>query len=232
MLTVDLNEHMLDAIVFDLDGVLVDSAPCHRAAFEEVFRPLGVHDFDYSRYAGWRTNDVVESVLGRIGFDATPEFVTGLAGRKSQLAREKLAKSNPIDQDCLAVLGTLARSYTLALASSGSRQSVEMFLNTNNCAHLFQSVLCGDSVSKAKPDPEIYERTFDALQIDPGTGAVVEDAVAGIVAAKAAGAGAIIGIAGTCPADQLLGAGASHVIHALAELPELLGSAYGHANAN
>jgi phosphoglycolate phosphatase-like HAD superfamily hydrolase len=50
-------------IVFDLDGVLVNSAPCHRAAFEQIFTALGIHDFEYSRFAGWRTRDVVERVL-------------------------------------------------------------------------------------------------------------------------------------------------------------------------
>lgn len=209
-------------IVFDLDGVLVDSTACHRAAFEEVFFSFGVRDFEYSRYAGRRTAEVVEAVLGPVDRGVVVEVST----RKSRLAREKLA-AQPVDPVCLAVLNQLASVYVLALASSGSRESVEAFLDSNHCRHLFRSVLSGDSVLRAKPDPEIYQRSFSELEVFPEQGVVVEDAVAGIVAAKAARAAAVIGITGTCSAAELSDAGAAHVIERLADLPQLLSTRYG-----
>jgi HAD superfamily hydrolase (TIGR01509 family) len=217
------------AVVFDLDGVLQDSSPCHRAAFEEVFQPLGLRNFDYPRYAGWRTADVVENVLREAALEAAPDLVREMARNKSRIAREKLAASNPVAPDCVAVLEELSRHYTLALASSGSRQSVDLFLTANRCARLFRSVLSGDDVERAKPDPEIYRRTFEALPIAPADALVVEDAPAGVLAARSAGAGAVIGFAGTSPAEQLTAAGADLVIRTLSELPTLLCAAYESA---
>jgi beta-phosphoglucomutase-like phosphatase (HAD superfamily) len=86
-------------------------------------------------------------------------------------------------------------------------------------------------VKNAKPHPEIYQRTFGALGIDPADALVIEDAVAGIQSARAAGAGAVIGMEGTCPASQLTGAGASEVIRGVSDLPELLCDAYENAGS-
>jgi beta-phosphoglucomutase-like phosphatase (HAD superfamily) len=55
------------AVVFDLDGVLLDSAPLHKRAFEEIFEPFGISDFDYRCYAGWKTESVIEDVMRRSG---------------------------------------------------------------------------------------------------------------------------------------------------------------------
>ena len=204
-------------MVFDLDGVLIDSMPCHRAAFDEVFQPFGVRDFDHARYAGWKTADVVALVLRQ-----SPEILAEVSERKSRLAREKMASANPIYPDCLAVLRELMSTYALGLASSGARESVQQFLTTNRCEGLFKSVLSGEDVERAKPDPEIYDRSFARLNVSPAEGVVIEDAVAGIQAAQAARAGAVIGIAGTCSSGQLLDAGATVVIGSLSEILQIL----------
>ena len=222
-------QHRPLAVVFDLDGVLLDSGPCHSSAFEEVFRPFGIRDFDYTQYAGWKTASVIEDVLRGAGQAAGAQRIAELAAEKSRLAREKLIALNPVAPGCIPVLEQLSREYALALASSGSRASIALFLSANGCAHLFRSVLCGDDVRSAKPDPEIYRRTFDALHIAPLDAIVVEDAVAGIQAALAAGAGAVIGVEGTCAASQLMAAGATTVIHGIGEIPALLCDAYASA---
>jgi HAD superfamily hydrolase (TIGR01509 family) len=225
------NQGGLIAIIFDMDGVLVDSAPCHRAAFEEIFLPFGVVDFDYGQYAGWRTADVVRHVLAD-RLELRDEVINELSRRKSRLARERMIAENPTVPGCRAVLEELGRQYVLALASSGSRESVDLFLTGNRCHDLFRSVLCGDEVRRAKPDPEIYQRTFAALDIVPSRGIVVEDAVSGIQAARAAAAGDIIGVAGTVAPEVLLAAGASRVVNAITELPHLLCGHYESARSN
>jgi beta-phosphoglucomutase len=217
------------AVVFDLDGVLLDSAPCHRRAFEEVFQPFDIRDFDYRDYAGWKTADVVKHVLQLAGHDADPLLVLELAAEKSRLARECLIEANPVAPGCVPVLERLSKEYPLALASSGSRASIALFLSGNNCAHLFQSVLCGDDVTSAKPDPEIYRRSFASLRVAPANAAVVEDAVAGIQAAHAAGAGTVIGMEGTCSASRLTEAGATAVVQRMLDLPALLCHSYESA---
>ena len=89
--------------------------------------------------------------------------------------------------------------------------------------------VCGDDVAQAKPHPEIYQRTFAKLDIDPCAALVIEDAVAGIQAARAAGAGAVVGVEGTCSVSQLSAAGASRVIRGVSDLPRFLCDTYENA---
>jgi len=208
-------------VVFDLDGVLIDSTACHRAAFDEVLRSFGVVDFDYPRYAGWRTPEVIESELRRVGRPVDHSTIAIVAAQKSRIAREKLVASNPVRGECFTVLRELAVDYSLALASSGSRESVELFLATNACWNLFRSILTGDDVTRAKPDAEIYRRTFIALGLEPRDCVVVEDAAAGIQAAVSAG-GVAVGFRGTCSRETLRAAGAAYVVDGLSELSGLL----------
>jgi HAD superfamily hydrolase (TIGR01509 family) len=212
---------MVEGIIFDLDGVLIDSSICHRDAFQAVFAPYGIRDFDYPTYAGQRTPDVVADVFRRAGITAGPDVIAQTAQEKSRLARQFLGEKEPLVEGCPDVLQLLAARYSLALATSGSRASVEMFLDLARCRPCFRSVLSGDDVARAKPDPEIYRRSAQALGIPPDRCLVLEDAVAGVEAACAAGA-TVIGLTGTCTAKALEQAGAAHIIHKLPELPELV----------
>ena len=133
-------------IVFDLDGVLIQSAPSHAAAFEQVFARCGIHDFEYAPYAGWRTLDVVRDVLVRRGRSVEAEAIAEMAHEKSRLARELLEASHPLAANCEAKLAELAGGFHLGLASSGSRSSVEAFLKLTGSRSLFRSVLSGQSM--------------------------------------------------------------------------------------
>jgi HAD superfamily hydrolase (TIGR01509 family) len=204
-------------IVFDLDGVLIQSAPSHAAAFQQVFARCGIHDFEYAPYAGWRTSEVIADVLERRGRSESAEAIAGMAREKSRIARELLEASRPLAKDCEATLAELAGEFPLALASSGSRSSVDAFLKWTGSRSLFRSVLSGEDVSKAKPDAEIYVRSAEGLGLDARDCLVVEDALAGVAAARAAGC-RVVALAGTCSAEALLAAGADQVVTDFSEL--------------
>jgi len=176
-------------IVFDLDGVLIQSAPSHAAAFKQVFARCGIHDFEYAPYAGWRTPEVIADVLARRGRTASAEAIAEMAQEKSLLARQLREANYPLAKNCEATLAELASGYHLALASSGSRPSVDAFLKLTGSRSLFRSVLSGDDVTHAKPAPEIYVRSAEGLGVDPAECLVVEDAVAGVAAGRAGWAG-------------------------------------------
>jgi HAD superfamily hydrolase (TIGR01509 family) len=212
---------MIQGIIFDLDGVLIDSSVCHRDAFLTVFAPFGITDFNYSNYAGRRTPDVVEEVFRRAGIGADGELIARTAKEKSRLARECLSARAPLAEGCPEILQELAGHYALALATSGSRSSLDIFLEMARCRQLFRSILSGEDVTHAKPDPEIYRRSFETLGIPSSRCLVVEDAVAGVEAARAAGA-TVAGLVGTCPGESLHQAGAAHIIQKLPELTGLL----------
>ena len=204
-------------IVFDLDGVLIQSAPSHAAAFEQVFAGRGIHDFEYAPYAGWRTPEVIADVLERRGRSESAEAIAYMASEKSRIARELLEASRPLAKECEATLAELAGGFPLALASSGSRSSVDAFLKWTGSRSLFRSILSGEDVAKAKPNPEIYLGSVEGLGLDARDCLVVEDAVAGVAAARAAGC-RVLAVAGTCPAEALLAAGADRVVTDLSEL--------------
>jgi HAD superfamily hydrolase (TIGR01509 family) len=199
------------ALAFDMDGVLIHSTESHRQAFAEVFEELGVQEFEYSAYAGRRTADVIADVLRSNGRVISPETIAGAARKKSQSARRKLIERKPIDPECGAVLAAMAASYPLGLATSGSAESVDLFLKLTGSRSLFRSILSGKDVAAAKPDPEIYLRSARELGVDPPECLVIEDSQAGIQAARAANAIAW-GIAGTMSSQDLLRAGADSVL--------------------
>jgi HAD superfamily hydrolase (TIGR01509 family) len=208
-------------VVFDLDGVLINSTAWHRAAFEKVLKSFGIVDFDYSSYAGCRTRDVIEDVFRRAGLTASPEIIAETAREKTRLARSLLHAEKPLVDACRPTLAKLALRYRLALATSGSRQSGQFFLHLVGCHEIFQSVLSGDEVVNAKPHPEIYLRTIERLGLEPFECVIVEDSISGIEAGHAAGA-IVVGVTGTCSEEELIRAGVSGVIHRLADISRLL----------
>lgn len=166
---------------------------------------------------GWRTLDVIADVLERRGRADGADVITEMAREKSVLARQMLEASYPVAKNCETTLAELAGGFHLALASSGSRLSVETFLRRTGSRSLFRSVLNGEDVTSAKPDPEIYVRSAERLGLEAADCLVVEDAAAGIAAARAAGC-PVVAVAGTSSAETLRNAGADQVIADLSEL--------------
>jgi HAD superfamily hydrolase (TIGR01509 family) len=218
-----LGRGRVDGLIFDLDGVLILSREAHRQAFEEVLGTCGISNFSYDRFAGWRTPDVFRAVFReQLPHPAPDDMISECARRKSTRARELLAGGNHIAADCVPVLKRLSGEYSLALASSGSRESVEAFWDRTGLRGIFRSVMSGEDVDRAKPDPEIFRRSIDALGLQSGNCVVVEDAVAGVEAARSAGARAI-GF-GKRNGAELLAAGAEVVVDSLGELATVLGT--------
>lgn len=211
----------LEGLVFDLDGVLIPSRTAHARAFAEILAEFGVDDFHYDDYAGWRTPEVFrDMLLRRRGLNVSDAKIDDCSRRKSQRARDIVAAENLVDADCNPVIRRLALRYRLALASSGSRASVDLFLNRSGLREVFQASFSGDDVAYAKPDPEIFSRAIAAIRASPDRCAVVEDAVAGVLAARSAGAHAI---GFTSDRAAALGqAGAEMVVTSLRELAHLL----------
>ena len=213
------------AVIFDMDGVLIDSTNCHRAAFEQVLGTFGITDFEYPRYAGHRTLEVVQDVLRRAGKQETPDVIAGAAREKTRLALQMLEEQKPFVPGCETVLANLSARYPLGLASSGSPASVASFLRGTGTATMFSSVLSGGDVARAKPDPEIYLEAARQLGMHPSHCVVIEDAVSGVLSARAAGISRIVGIPGTSSAAELEAAGADRIVSTLAEITELFPAA-------
>ncbi len=207
----------LRGIIFDLDGVLVDSTSCHRETFDQIFCRFGISQFHYPSYAGRRTTDVIQEVFASHGLNEPPEVIAQAARDKSRLASQLFEQRRPITPGCERVLAELASRFPLALASSGSRASVEAFLRVTGSASLFRSILTAEDVVDAKPAPEIYLRSAKRMGLNPAECLVVEDAISGVKAARAAGA-MTVGIPGTSSAAELQAAGAQSIASTLVEM--------------
>jgi HAD superfamily hydrolase (TIGR01509 family) len=214
-----IHTRAIRGILFDLDGVLIHSTTGHSAAFEHIFRAFRIKGFRYSDYAGWRTRDVIADVFKRNRLPISTEQLAELAAEKTRTVREILDRDPPLHPAAGRVLAELAAEFPLALASSGSRSNVQAFLGWSGSASLFRSILSGDEVENAKPHPEAYARSAQQLALDPAECLVVEDAVAGVEAARALGS-PVVGIPGTCSEEALRLAGATDVIADLSALPD------------
>ena len=177
----------LDLIVFDLDGVLVDTTACHRRAYDDLWRLAGCAGLPYELIAGRRTLDVVADVTAPLSPSAAQvrEWVTFKQAR----ARHYLAEKDiayPDTRPCLAALA--ANRMRRALATGASRETAEIVLRRLDAREGWAAVVTAEDVSVGKPSPEVYLAVMAVTRCRPERTLVVEDSGAGLAAAAASGA--------------------------------------------
>jgi len=201
---------VLRGAVFDFDGVIVDSHPAHKRAWRKLLESLGktVSEEDLRCVLDGRTReDILRHFLG----DLDPDLMIEYGRRKEQLFRHEATDVRTIG-GLLTFLDDLDHlRFPLAVASSGSRSRVNFFLDRLGLKKRFRVVVTGDEVERGKPDPAIFLKTAQDLQLDPLQLIAFEDAQSGVKAARAAGI-RCVGIAQPDDAPALLDAGADHVV--------------------
>lgn len=208
------------AVIFDMDGVLFLTSECHAKAYTETLKTVGITDFDYSTVAGMRTDEGMLKVFLDRGRPVSPELVARLAEEKSQRSRIALAEEAKVAEASVALIAHLRSRYQLALASSGSPRSVALFLAKCGYKDAFAVCLDGESVTNAKPAPDIYLLATERLGLLPEECVVIEDALSGVRAARAAGIPAMA-VVGEQAAEPFLEAGANVVVSGLEDIEKL-----------
>jgi mannitol-1-/sugar-/sorbitol-6-phosphatase len=205
------------ALLLDLDGTLVDSEPVHRAAYAAFFAARGwsVHDDTYAHFVGRRGADVFGTLPGPwTGED--PEALVAEVFEHLAHVEEAPAEARGAR---LLVRSAHARGIPLALVTSATREWAEHALaELLGLREHFDVVVTWEDVPEGKPHPEPYELGCRRLGIAPSRTAAVEDSVAGVRSAVAAGVGTVVGVATTTAGALLLEAGAHHVVAHLEEL--------------
>lgn len=181
----------LDAVLFDMDGTLIDSEKLWTIALMEVADELGGHLSTEARAAMVGT-DLVSSVrllMGDLGVDGDPEVVQRLL--VSATAREfgRAMEWRPGARELLRAVREAG--LATALVTSTHRNLTSMALETIGRDH-FDVVVCGDDVARTKPDPEPYLRALTELGIAPQVGVAIEDSPAGSTSAVAAGLATLV----------------------------------------
>lgn len=203
-----------DAVIFDLDGVLWQTSTLHARAYAAVFANHGLPPVAYEQIAGRRTDEVFAEILANLRSDGAVS-VQRLVEEKRAAAQALFELEPPDVAAAIAAVHALPDRLALGIASSASRASVDRFLDVSGLGGRFGCALCGDDVAKAKPAPDLYEAAMVALGAKAPV--VVEDAIAGVLAARAAGA-SVIGMLGMYTKEELVAAGAMAVIRDLEEL--------------
>lgn len=193
------------ALIFDLDGVVIDSMPLHLAAWESYLKRLGIEHAGFGPKMHGRRNDDI--VVEFIGGALTPEQIFAHGAAKEALFREMMGSqiARHITPGLANFLAGL-NGTPVGLATNAEPANVDFVLDGAGLRPYFQAIVDGHQVNRPKPFPDIYLRAAQLLGVDPKNCIVFEDSPTGITAARAAGA-RVVGIgsdAETLPKVDLL----------------------------
>jgi beta-phosphoglucomutase family hydrolase len=177
-------------VVFDMDGVLVDSAGAHF----ESWRALGAENgltitqAQFAATFGRHNGDIVPILFGAV----SQQRLTALADRKEALYRDIVRGRVPAVPGAADLVRELrAAGLRLAVGSSGPLANIRLILRELGVSELFDAISSGEDVTRGKPDPQVFQIACERLGLPPQRCIVIEDAPVGIAAAKAAGCRAV-----------------------------------------
>jgi len=207
------------AILFDCDGVLVDSEPALAEIAALAFQDFGaaVKPEDFKPYIGMGEERYLGDVAVKYGVAMCDEIKNQVYGKYAQLAKQYVLPFAGI-QDLLIQLKS--SGYRIAVASSSIKIKVATNLAVLDLpAGTFDAVITGSDIERKKPFSDIYLLAAQSCGVEPSRCIVVEDAISGVQAAKAAGM-TCIGFISTHTADELRGAGADVIIDDIRQVQE------------
>lgn len=174
------------AIVFDLDGVLVDSEPAHFRAAQRLVAPGRISEADYARFTGLAIAPFMEWVRAHFGLDASVEELTR---SYSDLVSDELRRGGlePLDGARELIEGARESGWAVGLASQSIREWVDATLAGCGLAVAFEVAVSGDDVERGKPAPDIFLLAASRLGVAPSACVAIEDSPAGVRSASGAG---------------------------------------------
>jgi HAD superfamily hydrolase (TIGR01509 family) len=208
-----------DLVIFDCDGVVVDSERIVQGVFGAFIRSFGVRLSDAEmneRFSGLRLKEclrIVEELTGRRVPDGALE---GYVAERNRVLSEQIEPIEGIRE----VLATLTVPY--CIASSGNHDKMQLTLGTTGLLPLFEGrIFSAWDVPRGKPAPDVFLFAAERMGVAPSRTVVIEDSPNGVLAGCAAGM-TVLGFVGLTPAAKLVDAGAAEVFTQMRELPALL----------
>ncbi len=201
-----LDEFKTKAVIFDLDGTLIDNNSFHLETWKKYLKNIGrnISEEEYNANINGRTNkDAIEYIYGRKMSD---EEILKYTLEKEALYREIYQPFILPVPGLIELLEILKnKNIPIGIATSGIQPNINFMFEHIPIKKYFKVVVNSSHIKKGKPDPEIYLKTASLLNVLPKNCLVFEDAVVGIKSAKAAGM-KVIAVATTHPKDELSGA--------------------------
>lgn len=215
---------MLSAVIFDFDGVIVDSEPLHYRAFMEVLAPYGIAcswDEYREHYMGFDDRDGFRAFFALAGRTITALLLQELTAAKATAFQTIVADGVVPYPGVLNLIDALGKVLPLALCSGALRSDILPVLEKFSLEGVFQVIVTAEDVAVSKPDPASYRLAVESLAqilpdlgISPRTVLAIEDTPAGIASARGAGL-AVLGVTNNYPAGQLVRQGCLRVLDSL-----------------
>lgn len=180
---------MLRAVIFDMDGVIIDSQPYHFAVEEAMCREIGIEvsTEESHSFVGMAGEKVWDYLKNKFGLQKSIEELMAFENKARIEYFSSLENVKPIPGIVDLLEEMNEHHIKTALASSSSIEVINIFISKLGLAHYFQQIISGNSVASGKPDPDIFIHTAKALQEAAANCVVIEDSANGVKAAKAAG---------------------------------------------
>jgi HAD superfamily hydrolase (TIGR01509 family) len=178
---------MIKAVIFDMDGVIIDSEPFHWEVNKRIFKSLGidVSDEEYYRYIGVSNTNMWTAIRHGHGLrQSVGELVEmQVNGNVEFMKRERV---DPVDGVIALIVALKEAGLLLGIASSSPHRIIELVLEKFSLRRYFNGVVSGEDFKNGKPAPDIFLAAAAMLKVSPGECVVIEDATHGVEAAKAA----------------------------------------------
>lgn len=207
------------AVIFDMDGVIVDSEPRHERAYLEVVRAIGYgdnHGLTFSDYIGRSEKELWDDFVSRHN---PPHTLEELLALKRDRMLEIIRSERPLFPGLSGLIRSLAPHYCLGVASGSERQVIEEVLLLDGLAEFIKATVSFTEVPRGKPAPDIFLRAADLLGVAPEDCWVIEDSKPGVAAGLAAGM-KVIAITNTHAAEEL--SSATFVADSYKQIADLL----------
>lgn len=210
------------AVIFDFDGIIVDTEPIHYRAFQEVLNPLGISyswDDYMEKYIGFDDRDAFREAFREAGKKLDQECLGALVSRKASLFVEIVENGVPAYPGVISLISKLKGNVPLALCSGALRSDILPILEALNLRDAFDILVTAEDVKASKPDPQSYilavtrlAERFPDREITADRCIAIEDTPAGIRSAMHAGV-SVLAVTNSYSAERL--EGAVHVTNSL-----------------
>jgi beta-phosphoglucomutase len=206
------NGVQIEAVIFDFDGVIVDTEPLHYAAFQRVLEPLGLYftwETYVETYIGFDDRDAFKHAFSSNKLDLSHAILLDLIDQKANIFIDIIKSGVPAYPGVVDLIIKLSRSkIPLAICSGALRSDIDPILATLGVVNYFDIIVTADDVAASKPDPECYKLAFQKLSIAHNNSFsrdntfAIEDTPAGISAAIDSGL-KVCAVTNSYPADRL-----------------------------
>ena len=211
----------IKAIIFDMDGVIVDSEPLHKESFLQIWKELGYennHGIHFPDFYGTSDRTVWKAFIDK---HQPKMHIDELILLRKQRLIKLLRDKKPIFDGVLPLIQHLASYCPIGLATGSVHHIIDEILKMDELRQYFRCIISSEDVSMPKPSPDIFLLASKKLNVEPKYCCVIEDTINGIKAGKAAGM-IVIAITNTFSIDQLYKSGADLVCQSYTEISKNL----------